>query len=255
MKGKKLPKANLLEGYQRRGKRLVPPLMQLPSLDTSVSYVRDMLPELLWIGLVNQRVGYVRSARILEKVFRIVQETTRSDPERNFALISAFDELSDDERAAICRNLNDAGILPLLQSCVAPLNLLYDRCPLLFLGHPEGVVENADLVSAVKNCVNWTSDKYKTPGIVLNMAVLIFLLVTERIALPPDLPDFNAVVNAPESEEAQFAAGILRSIALTEFGQKRVSRSWARRFWNRNYQLSPCEFGKREDFDVDSAEH
>ena len=41
-KGRK--KAGVLKGYKRRGKRFVPPLMQLPSVNTSIGYVTNILP-------------------------------------------------------------------------------------------------------------------------------------------------------------------------------------------------------------------
>ena len=214
----------------------------------SVAYVTHMLPELVWIGLLNQRVGYVRAARLLERVFTVVEETKDADTKGNFALLSTFDLLGDGQKSTLRERFREEGTLTLLQEAMAPLNLLYDNCPLLFLGPPARVFKGDELVSILKQCVGETIDKYKTPGIVLNGAVMLSSLVTKQLYFTKDidLPDFNSVINAPDSEEAKHAAGMMRAHALTEFGMRKVGPSWARHFWNRNAQLSPCKFARPE---------
>lgn len=244
-------KSTVLDGHKRRGKRFVPPLMQLSQLDTSVSYVTHMLPELVWIGLLNREVGYIRSARLLERVFGILEQIINPHTELNFALSSAFGILGAEEKARLRDGLKDAHILELLQSCIAPLNVLYSDFPLSFLGNPRNVPSEDQLVSTVRECVEETIDKYRTPGIVLNASVVLYLYSRKRLLFTQDIeiPDFNSVVDAPDSEEAQRAAGMIRSIALMVFGQQEIDRSWARHFWDRNAELSRCEFARQEIYD------
>ena len=253
MTKKRRKSAGVLHGHRRQGKRFVPPMMQLPSVDLSVTYVTHMLPELVWIGLLNQKMGYVRAARLLERLFTLVGETKDPDTKGNFALVSTFGLLRDEQKNVLRDRLREEETLTLLQEVTAPLNLLYDNCPLLFLGPPARVFERYELVSIVKKCVGETIDKYKTPGILLNGALMLFSLITKQLHFSKDidLPDFNSVVNAPDSEEAKHAAGMMRAYALTEFGMRNVDPSWARHFWNRNAQLSPCEFSKPEVSDGD----
>lgn len=239
---KKRNKKKFLDGHKRVGKRFIPPLMQL-NLGASISYVNDMLPELIWIGLLNDKVGYIRGARILEKIFLFSEEIKDPDQSGNFALISTFSLLNDEQKNSLSEKLNKEGILELLQNSIAPLTLLYDNCPLSFLGPPTYVYSDEELVFAIKKCVGRAIDKYDTPGIVLHGAMLLFLLVTQKINISSgmDLPDFNAVIDKPDSEEAKLAAATLRSIALSVFGMLNIESSWARNFWNRNIELSPCE--------------
>ena len=99
------------------------------------------------------------------------------------------------------------------------------------------------LVDKISSCVEKHIDKYKTPGIVLNASVLLSRLVTKTISFPTDmdLPDFNSVIDTPDSEEAKRAEGFIRANAIGEFGMLQISDTWARYFWNRGYQLSPCK--------------
>jgi len=152
--------------------------------------------------------------------------------------------LSADQKKRLNEVLDDNEFLEIVRNSIAPLNLLYDGCPLLFLGPPTEQYSSEELVALIKNCVGDTIDKYETPGIVLNGSILLSRLVTRKIKFPADmdLPDFNAVINSPDSDDAKRAAAFMRSNALMEFGMHKVDTSWAKYFWNRGYELSPCEF-------------
>lgn len=247
-KRKKKPKKHrVLEGHKRVGKRFIPPMKQIP-MSTSTSYVDDMLPELIWIGLINERVGYAPGARILEKVFLAVSELKEEGQHGNFALISNYTCLSIEQKEKLIDSLKGQEVLEEIQNAVAPLILLYDDCPLKFIGPTDNIISNEELVSRIKECVGKVINKYETPGIVLNGSMLLSRLVTGTIKFPADmdLPDFNTVITDPESEEAKHAAGFMRANALGEFGMQEIDPTWAKYFWNRNYELSPCEYESYE---------
>lgn len=136
-----------------------------------------------------------------------------------------------------------------LREHLAPLILLYDECPVRFLGPPARVFSESTLLSTIKTCVGRHTDKFDTPGIVLNGMMLLSRLATKTISFSADinLPDFNAVINDPGSKEAKRAGGFMRANALGEFGMLEVDNSWARYFWNRGYELSECEFQLSDD--------
>lgn len=209
----------------------------------SISYIDNILPELIWIGLINEKIGYIRGARILEKIFGVIDEFKDPEQHGSFALISSFSLLSSDQKKQLTDVLEDNGFLNVIKNAVAPLNMLYDNCPLLFFGPPTEKYNTEELVALIKNCVENTIDKYDTPGIVLNGSILLSRLVTKKLHFPTDmdLPDFNAVINSPDSDDAKRAAAFMRSNALMEFGMHKVDTSWAEYFWNRNFELSPCE--------------
>jgi len=236
-------KKRILEGHRRVGKRFIPPMKQLPMMN-STSYVDDMLPELIWIGLLNERVGYIRGARIIERVFLAVNNLKQEDQKGNFALISCFNSLTSEQKNELVAALRNDDVLEEIQNSIAPLVLLYNNCPLSFLGPPPNIYSENDLVSFIKRCVGKTIDRYKTPAIVLYGAMLLYRLVSKTIFFSSelDLPDFNAVINSPDSEEAKRAAGFMRANGLAEFGMLKLDNSWAKHFWDRNFELSPCEF-------------
>lgn len=203
-----------------------------------------MLPELIWIGLINDNIGYVKGARLIEKIFAAVDEIGVRDAKTNFAYASSYAVLQDGKKLALLDRLTPLGIMDDLKTYLAPLVLLYyDEFPMRFIGPPSTVISNEQLIGKVSSCVEKHLDKYQTPGIVLHGSVLLSRLVTKTISLPAgmELPDFNSVIDAPESHEAKRAAGFMRANALGEFGMLGISDRWARYFWNRGYELSPCK--------------
>ena len=238
-------KKSILEGHKRIGKRLVPPMMQLP-MTINTGYVNDMLPEIIWIGLIKERAGYARGARILETVALAVDAVKVHGQEGNYALMSSFQKLTHEQKTSIVDSVRQGGFLDMVRISIAPLIVLYDECPLSFFGQPENPSSREELVTVIKQCVGKTIDKYGTPGVVLHGSLLLTRLVTKTIGFPKgmDLPDFNSVINSPKSDEANRAAGFMRASALAEFGMLKVANSWAKHFWDRNFQLSKCEHTK-----------
>jgi hypothetical protein len=238
-------KKPILAGHKRIGKRLIPPMLQHPMM-TNTSYVNDMLPELVWVGLINERVGYIRGARILESIAITVNELKAAGQEGNYALMSSFKKLTDPQKTMIVVSLRRIGLLDVVRASIAPLIVLYDDCPLSFLGPPEVVSSKDELVTKMKQCVGKIIDRYDTPAIVLYGALLLTRLVTKKMHFPKgmDIPNFNAVVESPGTEEAKSAAGFMRASGLAEFNMLKIENTWAKHFWDRNFKLSACEFMK-----------
>lgn len=223
-------------------------MMQL-NVDTSVSYVKHVLPELVWIGLLNERNGYVKSARIQEIIYQSSDEIIDDESHNNFALISTYTKLNSEQKDSLIESFKEADILIELQNSFAPIILLYDESPISFIGPPTTTFSLDYLHSELKKCVGKIIDKYNTPGIVLLGSILLSSLVTKKIFFSKDIdiPDLNSVYMSPESDEAKRAAGFIRSGAQAQFGMTEVSPDWAKHFWQRNLEISDCEFIENQE--------
>jgi hypothetical protein len=247
--GYPMAKKTILSDHKRIGKRFIPPMKQLPQM-RSIGFVDDMLPELIWLGLINDRIGFVGGAKLFEKVVAAATEIERTDQQKtNYACISLYGSFNEAQKEAFLKGLSSRSLLVPLQEYLAPLVLLYDECPLRFIGPPSTVYSESSLVKLIRDCVSHHADKYETPGIVLNGMMLLSRLITKSIHFSSDieLPNFNAVIDAPGSEEAKRAAGFMRANAIGEFGMLGIDRAWAKNFWNRGYELSKCEFAHATD--------
>jgi hypothetical protein len=240
-------KEGILAGHKKVGKKLIPPMMQLPKMQ-ALSYVDDILPELLWLGLINDRIGFAEGTRFF-KEFLGATAPVRSDMKsNNLACVSSYGILDGAARGRLIQELTSSGLLVPLTDYLQPLTALYPRFPLGFLGTPTSPRSNGELVDELKACVSGHADKYETPGIVLNGNVLLSRLITKTITFSNTIkiPDFDTIFTDPESEEAQRAAAFMRSNALAELAMNGRS-PWSEYFWRRSYELSPCELADEVD--------
>ena len=228
------------EGYKRQGKRFIPPMKQLPQM-REYSYVNDMLPELIWLGLIHDRAGYRFGARTLEIVVEITKDMPIPEKSFNCALQIAYADLSNDVKSTIVRHWDQEGMLETIRDAIAPLVLLYDGFSLAFVGPPSNVLSEEALINRISSSVANHLDKTETPGVVLHGTLLLTRLMARTITFAQEIPDLNAVVDEPDSDEAQMAASFMRVHAGAEWAMLEIPNDWARHFWNRNAELSDCE--------------
>jgi|GEM_PF-5414525 len=86
----------ILKDHKRIGKRFVPPLMQLGIQE--VSYINKLLPEIIWMGLVFDRIDYRAGVNLCEKVTKLAHEIYASEKHANFALCGSFLRLEDRQK-------------------------------------------------------------------------------------------------------------------------------------------------------------
>lgn len=234
-------KRKALAGYVKRGKKLISPLNALPNMK-SYSYVNDLLPELLWLGLINDYSSYLRGREALECVVNVGKDWDL--PVKNFALQSAYISLSEQQKARILESWESARLLDSIRSAISPLVLLYDKCALRFVGPPAQATPVDSLVKRLERVVGSVADKYQAPGVMLHGALLMNNLIAGRVHFSShiELPDFNAVVDRPDSEDARRAASFIRASTMAQIGFIEPPKEWAQYFWNISYDLVACDF-------------
>lgn len=229
-----------LDGYVRKGKKFISPLKALTNL-RSYGYVDDLLPELLWIGLINDHCGYKTGRDVLECCVK-ASESWDAEP-KNYALQSSFIDLTENQKEEIVNSWKSSSLLEPVQFSLAPLVLLFQEFALRFVGPPPQAIPVESLVSRLERVVSLVSDKYEAPGVMLHGALMMNNLIAGRIhfASHIEIPDFNAVLDRPQSDDARRAGSFLRASAMAQIGFKEPPREWARYFWNTSYRLVKCE--------------
>lgn len=207
------------------------------------SYVNDMLPELIWLGLIHDFAGYHFGARTLKVVVDTSKHIPVGKTPFNLALQSAYSDLSTDAKSTIVRHWQQEGMLGTIRDAIAPLLLLYEGSSLTFVGRPNSVPSEEELIDRLSKSVANHLDKSETPGVVLHGTLLLTRLMagTIKISREIEIPDLNAVIDKPDSDEARTAASFMRAAAAAEWGMLGVASDWSRHFWNRNAELSKCE--------------
>jgi len=243
-------KKKVLEGHKKVGSKFIPPMMQITPF-SEISYINQILPEIIWMGLLSDKYGYRRAKELVFDICEKAFEIKDTDKHVNFTLASNFNHLSKDKKQELVNYLSERSTLHAYQEALMPLTKLYKDCPLSFLESRENTIDTEQLVSIMKECIDNHIDKYETPSLVIQANVVYVRRSTGglHIAQHIEVPDLNSLIDAPESEEARKTEGFVRTSVMSEFmpmGEERDD-TWAKSFWNQGYSLDKCDFSWESD--------
>jgi len=235
-----MPK-KVLSGYVQRKKKLISPLNALDNIK-SIGFVDDLLPELLWLGLIHDHYNYIAGRDVLECVTTLEKTWPKLENPMNFALQSSYGGISDDQKSALLSAWREKGLLEKIQYALAPLVLLYDDFALRFVGPPDSAVPQEALINRLEKVVSTASDRYSTQGVMLYGALFLNNLMAGRIHISQeiDFPDFDSVIYDIDSADGKRAASFLRASAMAQMSFASPPGDWASRFWARSYELISC---------------
>ena len=117
----------VLQSYKQRGKRFIPPWLELLPLEES-RWIDDRIPELVWIALLMQNTGIKRGNDIATAIAKAAAECSQVG--KAFAAASDYLELNEEQKEQIRTALDSEGVLGSAQTALATLIYHYEGCPL-----------------------------------------------------------------------------------------------------------------------------
>ncbi len=258
-KKKSAGRQKVLSDHQKIGSKLVPlwPLL-FPSED--VRWSGHIIPELLWLGLLNEHHRWQRGAALSLELAQSTAQVIGVDPrefqkkfgqgpKQWFATTSSYLTLSELERRDLVASLNPT-TLNQIREGLLPLVTLYPECPLRFLF--EGLVLEAAGVDLekFKRVVAAHYDKEGVTAVraLTNAVYIAFctnklrVIVSDDGKAPtdPKLRNFPAVEEYPNTEESRIVASEVRGTVFTLFETNHSE--WSDYFWNRGLEIEPCDY-------------
>ena len=234
-------KRRVLQGYKQRGKRFIPPWLELLPLEES-RWIDDRIPELVWIALLMRNTGIKRGNHIATAIAQAAAEC--SQIKKAFAAASDYAELDEENKQQVRAVLDNKGFLGSAQTALATLISHYAEFPLSFLGHPQGVDGNAPLpvLEDLKDTIEVILDRESREAVYVQATAVHVYFTNGLLTVAPGvgLANLNAIMEYPETEESQRVAASVRSTVTILIG-KEVASDWAGSFWRQGRILSPCE--------------
>ena len=242
----------ILQGYKRQGKIFVPPFTHRLGPLQEISWVKTLIPELLWIALIQEHCGLAEGVSLITSMTRFARKCAPSEKIRIFAAVSSFTEMTPDEQLCLKNELGASGKLFEIQKAFTPLIVFYPECPLRFLfstmpSLTEG--ENQQL-KTFKSLVAGLYDKTARDSIMVQATALWLafdsgvLKVFKGLALA----SFPEIEKYPHTELSQKVAASIRSsvpMLFTELNYP-VHSGWPRYFWNRGFDIDRCHFQEND---------
>lgn len=246
-------KKKVLEGHKKVGSKFIPPMMQIPNW-SEISYINLILPEIIWMGLLNDEFGYREGINLSTNLAKQAFDLKETDKHINFTLVSNFNLISSDSKSELVHRLKKNAELDKYRESLLPLIALYKEFPLSFIGMSEKGIDKTTLIEKIKSCIENHIDKYERPALIIQANVLYVRGATSglHVASHIEVPDLNALIEDPESEQSKRAGGFVRISTMQEFmamGEERYG-DWSKSFWNQGYKVDKCDFSW-EDNDLD----
>jgi len=209
-----------------------------------VSYIDEVLPEIILLGLLNDAHGYKRGADLSFKL----REASSQSCEHSAPIVSDLARFSRDEIQQTIEALATAGALEPVREALTPFILLCPAHPLAGLGPAEMGRDVA--MGHLKGCVGRLYDRYSTPACAA-MANLYYVQACAgrlHIAQGMRVPDLDAIITRPDSDDALHASASVRMYAQSLVGRMREEQAtdWPDTFWNNCYQFSECDLTAEE---------
>jgi len=241
-----MPDFSGIERHKRNKKKLIPPMKQLPM--QLINWQRDILPEHLWIEFLRQSY----SETVFLNSYSKLCDTLRSYCEGNLAflgLISDFGRIPENRRSEIAGKHSDL-IIRVFAEPFGDILGLYPNAPCYWL-LPEEWLKTNKIPSneAVTKLSNTLEKLYPAKDFYcgyLRMLPLRRLFEERKIIIPkkfeivdllPKYPHFLSVEDRARCES--FGRSLLGPILVNY-----INIEWAKYFWRRNFELSPCQIKK-----------
>ncbi len=243
-------KKKILQDHKQVGKKLIPLLKSSGIPLREGDYTQEILPEIIWIALIHEEIGPKRGIELVYKFVSLAKESRETKEYFNFSIASNLYKLTDVEKKNFTKELINNGIYLEISDILSPLIYFYKNSPFSFLSKEIDLAKDEEqiLLSKLKKCVGNHFDRFQN-GSVIAMANIFYVEARDgKIHYPSHIepPDLNALIENPDSEEANSAAVHIRNHLKTEFMMLehtgKYNADWAKSFWNQSYRLDQCEF-------------
>lgn len=238
-----------LPGHTRVKKKMIPDFIHRGNWRFS-RYLDDVLPEIVGIALINDAHGYRKGAELCLALARGM----KAIGEIGNIFVSNFESLDDSARKALLEFLDNSGHLAAISVAFTPINRILGPCPLaVFEDHRH--LSDEECLKHLTDCVDAHTDRYGSRTSCSLATLYYSQACIDRIKIAEGLhvPDLEAIIRDPESDEGQRAAADVRIYSMMEIGfhSERSETNWPSVFWGRCKRASPCQ---PYDFEDDSED-
>jgi hypothetical protein len=240
-----VPEYSGIKSHRPHKKKLISPLGQLPI--SMINWQRDILPEHLWIEFLRQKY----SGAILLDSYSELCNALRPYCKGNLAflgLMSDFGRIPENKRSEILDKYTDL-IIRVFAEPFGDILGLYPKAPCFWLLPTEWLkasgIPSEETVAKLSKTVEKLLPGRDFYCGYLRMMPLRRLFEERKIVIPRNLEIIDLLPKYPnlDSKDRELCESIGRSImgiALPQY----INIEWAKYFWRRNLELSPCQVKK-----------
>jgi len=239
-KKKKRIKSKIFSDHQKIGKTLIPPLRQYIGDNSTVSWVDQILPELIWMAIIIESLGVKRGVEIGASIAKSANTIL---PKEFFSFASSFDLLDSEQKKKLIQLLKHENCLDELRSSLKSFLQLYPECPLKFLGDNSEQSIEIQTVIDFKQILAKYFNRRAQPAMIIQANVVYFIGICGKLHFSSkvQVPNLEAIVSDFDSDESKGACARVRAFVNGFMGtsSEKISDHWPRYFWNRGIEIDP----------------
>lgn len=231
-----MTRKNILTDHKKVGKKLVPPMAQVPLI--LHSHYHDTIPQLIHLALyratnsLQSTVDFSRELAIAANV---------GDGMAVHSLIANLTDLSElrtnEVKSVISRNVEFADLM-------RSFYRLYPDFPLRFLlGDGIGTWLEQEILKKLRaTIINFSDSRSRFSTEVLGCFYYGGLCAgTVRLTSEVEVPNFEAIRDYPDTDESRRVASQIRASCNGLIGHMAENSLWTTAFWNRGFKFSDCK--------------
>jgi hypothetical protein len=238
----------VLVDHKRMGKTLVPPFVHRLGPLREVSWIKTVLPEILWIAFIQHLHGHRRGVELISAFSRLVRNIHNTSASNLFAALSSFSALSESEQRKLRLAMTEANIRVPIQEALNPLISWYPECPLGFISVERGARPSSEELLTIKKVLSSMYGRFDRDPVMVQATVvwLAFDAGLLKVNAGLSLARFPEIESYPDTEISRQIGGSIRSTVNMMFGSEihySDKFTWPGYFWNRGMIIDGCEFG------------
>lgn len=232
------------QGYKRNKSIYTPPLLQLGEF-TGLNYLADILPETIWIGLLQNKYGLGLGSQLA----LFITDTVSKLPDYKdkwLAPLSLYNKLSDEDQKFVLQAAESSNYLEYYTEAFSNIKHFYPDFPLGFLvstplitNEQVALSEYKDYLRSIYDRTNFESTFMQATAVDMAFQAGVF-----TVAPHTSLAQFDEISNFPNTELSQQVASAIRG-ALNQFLSPNsplstIDSAWKEYFWNRGLEIEKC---------------
>ncbi|MFA4900009.1 MAG: hypothetical protein WC563_10820 [Brevundimonas sp.] len=239
------PRKRVLADHKRVRSKLVTPFNEMFGPLGEVSWVNTMIPELLWIALLQEVFGPHKCVELLTAFTRDLRSTSPERADVVWAGAGQFSTIPPEELCdLITRKAEEYGND--IKTALRPLAAHYPSHPLNNIYSPEEAKPEARDIKYLTDVLAGMHDRASWEATMTQAHALWLAFDAKRLMVSPELSlaQFPKIDQYPNTEISRRIAASIRATMNQCFGRDGLmasQTSWPVEFWNCGMTLSPCE--------------
>jgi hypothetical protein len=242
--GKQAKKRNteprILSDHKKVRKTLVPPMRQYLGEQGMVSWIDQILPELIWLAMLIENSGVKRGVELGTVIAKSANTILSQE---YFAFASSFCLLDDGGKQKLLYLLEEQKCLDEIRRSLKVLLKLYPECPLKFIDDGTEQLIETNNVIAFKETIAKYDNRRAQPAMIIQASVLYFAGICGKLHYFSNVqvPNLEAIISDFDSDVSKHACASVRASVNAFIGhlREKTSEDWPRYFWNRGIEIDP----------------